>query len=338
LYRAFDDAAVVYPDILADGVSALQSFVLAESLPPVVRFSYATQKQIFDSSIDLLVLLLEPPETLNLPPDSIDHHKSPLGSFHEAALSLRGDAIFVRVDAHKHEHTLGRFFQVERTAHPAIALYQKTRNTRFVVHGNASAATIIGEVRRVLEGTAKPLVLTAHNLLTHVAVHSSAMQSTPEERPASNAARDEVVELDGRTFDETVYALRSPQHLTSNDGGAFGNDVAVLFHAPWCIGCRDMEAKFDELAKRTSMPPTFRLAKLDMSDNRVASPMVRVLPSIYMLRADARSWSEAVALEGMVELAALATFFEQGQGRSQGVPGSVDVSFVSQSRVTARSA
>jgi thiol-disulfide isomerase/thioredoxin len=164
LYRASDDATVIYPggDLSGEGTAAaLRAFLDAHSLPPVVAYEPSTaQQKLFASSsgaLDLLAFLFEPAEKPSPPAssssttttiDTITTATTTSSSntsfaahgndrwaptFGAAALALRGEATFVHVDTGAmHSHPILAFFGIDHTSGqlPALALYQRDAHAR----------------------------------------------------------------------------------------------------------------------------------------------------------------------------------------------------------------
>lgn len=312
VYRAIDDAADVYPGDLSNGAAMLLQFVVAHALPPVVDFSYATQLDIFESSIDPIVMLLT------------THSDSDATSalFTDAALALRGHATFTRVDLVQHGFTIGRFFghsAVAAVHRPSVAIYLKNSSTRYLLPLGITSADVEADVRRALQGEVPPLLEARPHMAAVARAESIAIGAAGDVQLVSGETSgdtSDVVELQADTFERRVRELGNGVH-----------DVALLFYAPWCLGCDSAVAGFAALAHQNSASHTgssggrrgLRLAQLDVSAIRVAVPQVSQLPSAFLIRANASGVHEAVRHKATsIDLASLQAFLESESSMGTG--------------------
>lgn len=292
VYRATDDAIVPYAHTLGaaaqagDEAEALRKFVVSESLPPVVTFSYASQAAIFESGVDLLVFLLEPHKLKEAgeAAAATEADDDALGAaFGDAARALRGAAIFVRVDTSAHAHTVGRYFAPHPSDAllsaaprlPALAIYSKAAHSRHVSAVTPSAAGIEADVRRALSGQAPPLRRTTAN---EAAAEAVAIDGAGR---AASPAAGLVSSLRGATFEREWRRLHRPEGPAAT---APSRDVLILLTASWCTGCAAVEEAFHSLAAARADDERLRFAQMDVSgDEPPAALRVRELPSVLLL-------------------------------------------------------
>ena len=320
LYRAGDDAALTYPggyqpalgqaaeaagaEDVAASMAALRKLAVSESLPPVVDYSYESHATIFKSSIELLVFLLEATPSPADASAAADAELATGGyrtSFAAAAQELRGSAIFVRVNARDHGHTIGRYFAAD-SASPsaplplaALGVYSKATRGRYLFNASLSAAALEADVRLVLDGRATPLRRTDGAdarldaaQVAHVAVDAGAA-TTADAGPAAAATGPAVTtRLTGSGLESAWRMLGG--HDPEGGGAPRRPDLVVLFWAPWCATCAAAERDFAELAAVHAGDAGVSFAEVDVSDNELPSALkVRELPSVLLLRANASS-------------------------------------------------
>ena len=275
LYRATDDAAVTYDGSLA-ATEELRRFVVANLLEPVVEYGPATRSQLFDSEINLLVLLLVRGETVN--------GMVWRNAFAEAAESLRAEAIFVTVDVSaSHGKSLLQFLRIDEKSNsslPALALYDKGAHVRYAFdtakqaeEGRRAWPSMRVGRRRLLV----PQAPTAEAIAAFVrsAIDGVATPSLLSEAPTGDKTKRAATELVGSTYQSTV--LRSEPR----------RDCLILFHAPWCTDCDGLMEAFDQLAEAQE---DVLVATLDVGSNEVPAPkLLHGVPEVVLVRADAKS-------------------------------------------------
>ena len=285
LYRATDDAAVTYDGSLA-ATEELRRFVVANLLEPVVEYGPATRSQLFDSEINLLVLLLVRGETV----------KGMVwrNAFAEAAESLRAEAIFVTVDVSgSHGKSLLQFLRIDEKSNsslPALALYDKGAHVRYAFDTAKQAEEAAESVAVDAGGAAKTAgaskVPTAEAIAAFVrsAIDGVATPSLLSEASTGDKTKRAATELVGSTYLSTV--LRSEPR----------RDCLILFHAPWCTDCDGLMEAFDQLAEAQE---DVLVATLDVGSNEVPAPkLLHGVPEVVLVRADAKSLEEAIRYDG----------------------------------------
>jgi len=118
---------------------------------------------------------------------------------------------------------------------------------KFFYSGSVSVENLVQFVNDVQNGTAKPFLKS-------------------EEIPEDNSAPVKIVV--GKNFDAIVMDDTK--------------DVLVEFYAPWCGHCKQLEPKYEELAKSLSSNKNIVIAKVDATANEIPGVGVRSFPTIKM--------------------------------------------------------
>ena len=309
LHRASDDASVPYSgDLATDGAAAqLVSFIEANELPPVTLYGPATQRILFDSAIDALVLFLQPGDSNR---GDTAQEAAWREAFERAAHSVRGDALFASVPFQLHSTSLRAFFGMAHA--PAIALYRKSSHRRFLLFGVSGlgegghpSADATSSSRTVSEAPAADEIVAA---VRHaLAQGSGGSAATPEERLGAllhTAAISPKPALPG-TVATLVSSSLIPSRMGTADASSSGHadaaahrppfeagvkDTLVLLHAPWCIACRWVaDEVLPALAAQLAADSGILIAQIDVSANEppMASALATTQPgSIVLLRAN----------------------------------------------------
>lgn len=115
--------------------------------------------------------------------------------------------------------------------------------------------------------------ITSENLLnfyTDYRTGKSKASYKTEQRPESNDGPVKVVV--GSTFNEVVM-----------DPSV---DVLVMFYAPWCGHCKQLEPIYEELARKLEDNKTLRLAKIDATANEVEGVSISGFPTLKLYPAN----------------------------------------------------
>ena len=292
LYRAFDEPRVEYGGDLGDG-AAVRRWVGANAMPLVVEYSEATQLAVFEAEVELQAVLAHgAADDFNAA--ALDKLR---GEFRAAAASLRGEALFLTLDASAHEPAAQFLFPGLRagTALPALTAFDRERNYRWPLEGSPlDASSIESHLRAVLSGEARPKL------------RSAAAPPAGDEKPGA------VRVLVGDTYEGAVLAR--------------GVVVLVCFCVPWAGRCKELAPTYDALARKYAGDAAVVIARLDTDENEVLAPPHlgepldehgRLnLPRLYLFPADAASLADAVEMEteaggGSPSLDALAAFVER---------------------------
>ena len=292
LYRAFDEPRVEYTGDLGDG-AAVRRWVGANAMPLVVEYSEATQLAVFEAEVELQAVLAHgAADDFNAA--ALDRLR---GEFRAAAARLRGEALFLTLDASAHEPAAQFLFPGLRagTALPALTAFDRERNYRWPLEGSPlDASSIEAHLRAVLSGEARPKL------------RSAAAPPAGDEKPGA------VRVLVGDTYEGAVLAR--------------GVVVLVCFCVPWAGRCKELAPTYDALARKYAGDAAVVIARLDTDENEVLAPPHlgepldehgRLnLPRLYLFPADAASLADAVEMGveaggGSPSLDALAAFVER---------------------------
>ncbi|KAH9254411.1 protein disulfide-isomerase domain [Batrachochytrium salamandrivorans] len=192
----------------------------------------------------------------------------------EVAKKVRGEYLFVTVD--RSDSRVIDFFGIKEFPDARVVELTETGMRKYKLVGDAQ--------------------LTADNIQKTIDEHKAGnlkVDLKSEEVP-EGALDGDVKVLVGKNFDSVVKQA--------------GKDVFVEFYAPWCGHCKQLAPKYDELGAWAKTKPNLIVAKIDASQNEVASVDVTSFPTLKLFLADS---NEIVDYSGERELADMIAFLEK---------------------------
>ena len=330
LYRAADDAAVPYPgDLASDGhadapdvtaasgaSAALARFVTAESLPPVVAYTPATQLALFESQIPLLVFLMERGTPSSHTPSSHTADRSLAdtaeshawsAAFTDAAAALRGDACFATVDTTaEHGVRLLGFVGLRADQLPALIVYDKSQHLRYYyADGTGEGGSGGSAVRRVGVDASSGATgdVTSGDALANSAAMTSYLRAVvagaapPRLRSEEEHAATVPSASDTAILRPAVAPLVATNYAAAVLGGAPRKHVVVLYHAPWCVACDDARMAYGRLATALADDVRVQFWTIDVGVNEVSLPRLPRLPSVFVFGPNATALGDGVLLD-----------------------------------------
>ena len=230
--------------------------------------------------------------------------------FEAAAAALHGRAIFVRLDTQAHWHSVAAHFHVRGVAQlPALVMLDKEAGLRYVLPAwSGGAAGMEAAVRRVLAGEERPYTGTAlpppsggpwppservsnRARWTRQPAIPHHLSAPAAWAPLAGAMDDAAIAAAVATLD--AGELAAGVHSLRAAGGPSPSTphVLLLFHAAWCSGCATLRQSFAALAAADAPladGSVLRMAAVHVDGSRqVATPRLRRLPSVFLLRASA---------------------------------------------------
>lgn len=250
-------------------VKEIADFVMGHSLPLVVPFSQETAQKIFGGAVKQHFIMFV--DKTGSPKETEDLVKQAS----EVAKEFRGKYLFVTVD--KADSRVVEFFGIKNYPDARIVELTEKGMKKYKLVGDG---------------------LTQENIKKSCEEHTEgklAVDLKSEDAPQGDAAvENDVHVLVGKTFDSIV---KQP-----------GKDVFVEFYAPWCGHCKQLAPKYEELGKWAKAHPNLIVAKMDASQNEVASVEISSFPTLKLFKADSE---EIVEYSGEREVPDMIAFLEQ---------------------------